>query len=383
MARICRELQQDGIPGPRGGPWTMAAVKYVLRNPVYTGSNVYNQLSFKLKRRRIRNGPDTWIRGCYGFAPFIPPDQFTRAQAVLDSRRCRLSDEALIAGLADLRRRIPRLGAQAIDRAADLPTVRVFTRRFGSLTDAYGLAGAPVEGLIAQRARRAALRQARDGLIADVSEALAGARISVQGQGPGRASILIDGHLQIRLVLAVMRTDRGPGERWRFGLSPAPADLLLLVPLRGPGPESGWSLLPAAGLPRGGRGAAAGTGPQRAGAGCLLSGQPCRSSARPRPSPLAEGPPMLMEPQVRSIPVDAIQVLNPRGRNQRVFQDLVESIRVQGLKKPITVRARPEANERPAYDLICGQGRLEAYRVPGKGGSDPCSGPGRRGGEEG
>ncbi|MCW5749629.1 MAG: ParB/RepB/Spo0J family partition protein [Alphaproteobacteria bacterium] len=74
---------------------------------------------------------------------------------------------------------------------------------------------------------------------------------------------------------------------------------------------------------------------------------------------------MLMEPQVRSIPVDAIQVLNPRGRNQRVFQDLVESIRVQGLKKPITVRARPEASERSAYDLICGQGRLEAYRALG------------------
>ncbi|MCW5749630.1 MAG: recombinase family protein [Alphaproteobacteria bacterium] len=235
MARICRDLQQDGIPGPRGGPWTMAAVKYVLRNPVYTGSNVYNRLSFKLKRRRIRNGPDTWIRGRYQFAPIIPPDQFERAQVVLDSRRCRLSDEELIAGLADLRRRIPRLSAQAIDRAADLPTVRVFTRRFGSLTDAYGLAGAPAESLIAQRTRRAALRQVRDGLIADLSEALAGARVSVRAQGPGRAGILIDGHLQIRLVLAVMRTDRGPGERWRFGLSPAPADLLLLVPLRGPG----------------------------------------------------------------------------------------------------------------------------------------------------
>jgi ParB family transcriptional regulator, chromosome partitioning protein len=47
------------------------------------------------------------------------------------------------------------------------------------------------------------------------------------------------------------------------------------------------------------------------------------------------------EPEIRSIPVDLVTVLNPRVRNKRVFQELVDSIAHLGLKKPITVSKRP------------------------------------------
>lgn len=60
------------------------------------------------------------------------------------------------------------------------------------------------------------------------------------------------------------------------------------------------------------------------------------------------------------VPVDRITVLNPRSRNRKVFQELVTSIARLGLKKPITVRRRPGENDR--YDLVCGQGRLEAFK---------------------
>jgi ParB family transcriptional regulator, chromosome partitioning protein len=42
-------------------------------------------------------------------------------------------------------------------------------------------------------------------------------------------------------------------------------------------------------------------------------------------------------PEIRMVPVDAITVLNPRVRNKRIFQELVNSIAHLGLKKPITV----------------------------------------------
>lgn len=64
--------------------------------------------------------------------------------------------------------------------------------------------------------------------------------------------------------------------------------------------------------------------------------------------------------QVRDIPIDRIRVLNPRARNRRNFQDIVNSIARVGLKRPITVSARG-ANGDAAYDLVCGQGRLEAF----------------------
>jgi ParB family chromosome partitioning protein len=72
---------------------------------------------------------------------------------------------------------------------------------------------------------------------------------------------------------------------------------------------------------------------------------------------------MTEAPEIRMVPVDAITVLNPRVRNKRIFQELVTSIAHLGLKKPITVSQRPG---KARYDLVCGQGRLEAYIALGQ-----------------
>jgi len=72
---------------------------------------------------------------------------------------------------------------------------------------------------------------------------------------------------------------------------------------------------------------------------------------------------MTEAPEIRMVPVDAITVLNPRVRNKRIFQELVTSIAHLGLKKPITVSQR---QGKPRYDLVCGQGRLEAFIALGQ-----------------
>lgn len=59
------------------------------------------------------------------------------------------------------------------------------------------------------------------------------------------------------------------------------------------------------------------------------------------------------------VPIDKIRVVNPRDRNKAKFNALVRSIKEAGLKKPISVSARADGG----YDLICGQGRLEAFQV--------------------
>ena len=65
------------------------------------------------------------------------------------------------------------------------------------------------------------------------------------------------------------------------------------------------------------------------------------------------------------VPVDQISVVNPRVRNRKVFDEIVESIAELGLKRPITV-ARRDQTDGPHYELVCGQGRLEAYRALGQ-----------------
>lgn len=66
------------------------------------------------------------------------------------------------------------------------------------------------------------------------------------------------------------------------------------------------------------------------------------------------------------IPIDRIRILNPRARDKRKFQLLVENIGKVGLKRPITVSKRTNANNEPTYDLVCGQGRAEAFMALGQ-----------------
>lgn len=66
---------------------------------------------------------------------------------------------------------------------------------------------------------------------------------------------------------------------------------------------------------------------------------------------------------VSMIPIEHIEILNPRDRNEKVFAEIVESIRTVGLKKPITV-TRISNRNRP-YQLICGEGRIQAFKQLG------------------
>ncbi len=64
---------------------------------------------------------------------------------------------------------------------------------------------------------------------------------------------------------------------------------------------------------------------------------------------------------VEMIPVDQINIVNPRARNKKKFRQIVDSISKVGLKKPITVGRFENGSEHPSYELVCGQGRLEAF----------------------
>jgi ParB family chromosome partitioning protein len=73
-----------------------------------------------------------------------------------------------------------------------------------------------------------------------------------------------------------------------------------------------------------------------------------------------------MKEEVKLIPIESIRILNPRHREQKRFQAIVQSIKNVGLKKPIKVslRSAVESTEN-GYDLVAGQGRIEACLVLG------------------
>ena len=69
---------------------------------------------------------------------------------------------------------------------------------------------------------------------------------------------------------------------------------------------------------------------------------------------------------VKMIPIEKIRILNPRDRNKKQFQKIVDNIANIGLKRPITVSVDHDGEGEAFYNLVCGQGRLEAYTVLGE-----------------
>src|SRR5438552_4001674 len=70
--------------------------------------------------------------------------------------------------------------------------------------------------------------------------------------------------------------------------------------------------------------------------------------------------------EVKMVPIDRIRILNPRYRDKKKFQVIVESIKTLGLKKPIQVSRQSNQDQADAYyDLVCGQGRVEAFLALG------------------
>lgn len=73
------------------------------------------------------------------------------------------------------------------------------------------------------------------------------------------------------------------------------------------------------------------------------------------------------EKEVVLVPVRSVRVGNPRVRDRRKFEQIVQNIGTVGLKRPITVtEGKPDDDGNPAYDLVCGQGRLEAFIALGQ-----------------
>jgi DNA invertase Pin-like site-specific DNA recombinase len=84
--QIADDLNARGMTKETGLPWTRGTVHQVLINEKYIGNNVWNRVSFKLKKKRVHNHPDMWIRSrgglsCARRSPTVRrrPDDHSRA----------------------------------------------------------------------------------------------------------------------------------------------------------------------------------------------------------------------------------------------------------------------------------------------------------------
>lgn len=134
-------LNREGIKTDLGRAWTRATVHQVLTNEKYVGNNVFNRVSFKLKKSRVRNPPDLLVRATGVFEPLVDAELFEMAAAIIASRSRKYTDGEMLEMLAALRVEKGQLSALIIDEQDGFPSTSAYRTRFGSLRRAYQLIG--------------------------------------------------------------------------------------------------------------------------------------------------------------------------------------------------------------------------------------------------
>jgi DNA invertase Pin-like site-specific DNA recombinase len=139
--QIAHLLNQQGLKTDLNRPWTGNTVHEILTNEKYIGNNVFNRVSFKLKKRRVLNAPEMWVRANGVYAAVVEPELFTAAQKVIQERSRRWTDDEMLGRLKSLQERTGWLSGILINETEDMPTSSAYASRFGSLIHAYQLVG--------------------------------------------------------------------------------------------------------------------------------------------------------------------------------------------------------------------------------------------------
>jgi len=212
-------------------PWTRATVHQVLTNEKYIGHNVYNRTSFKLKKLRVVNTPEMWIRHDDAFEAIVPPEIFYTAQGIIRAKSRRYSDEELIERLRTLYRNRGFLSGMVINETEGMPSSTVYAYRFGSLIRAYELVGfAPTRDFRFVEANRI-LRRIHPTIVAETERRIAELGGSVD-RDPATDLLRVNEEFDVSLVLARCQYEATGRKRWkiRFDTSLTP-DITVAVRL--------------------------------------------------------------------------------------------------------------------------------------------------------
>lgn len=138
---IAKRLNELGLKTDLNRPWNRKTVHQILTNEKYIGNNVYNRISYKLKKARVINLPNMWIKKESAFTPIVAVDKFYAARQIILTRRKRFDKDELISKLRALYKNKGYLTKQAINEADGMPSSTAYKNRFGTLINAYEKVG--------------------------------------------------------------------------------------------------------------------------------------------------------------------------------------------------------------------------------------------------
>ena len=230
-SEIAGRLNVMKVKTDLGREWTRATVQEILTNEKYIGNNVYNRISFKLKKTRVVNPKEMWIKKESAFEPIVQPDLFYTAQGIIRERNRRYTDEELIERLRTLYENRGLLSGLIIDETENMPSAAVYMNRFGSLIRAYQMVGFTPDRDYHYLEVNRLLRRVHPVIVADTE-----AQISEIGglvvRDPATDLLRVNQEFSVSVVVVRCHTTEAGGHRWkvRFDTSLRP-DITVAVRL--------------------------------------------------------------------------------------------------------------------------------------------------------
>jgi len=216
-SKLASMLNQRGISTDLGRPWTQGTVHEVLTNEKYIGNNVYNRISFKLKKKRVVNPPEMWIRSNGAFESIVPGDLFERAQAIIRERSRRFTNDELLQQLRLLLEREGHLSGLLIDETEGMASSSVYRTRFNSLIRAYFLIGYTPERDYEFIETNRQLRLMHPKVIADVIENIRRQGGAVRNN-QGTDLLMVNDEFTASIIIARCRQRESGAFRWLIRL---------------------------------------------------------------------------------------------------------------------------------------------------------------------
>jgi hypothetical protein len=222
-------LSSRHVVSEDGRPWTRGRVHQILTNPKYVGDNVWNPISYKLKKVRVRNDPDMWVRANGAFEPIVERHLFDAAQAIIQNRSRRMSEQEMLDRLRNLYVARGHLSGLIIDEADDLPSSSTYSARFGSLGRAYQLVGFTPERDFRYVEINRMLRNLQPEIVAEAIEQISqlGGRME---QNPHTDILTVNEEFTVSICIARCQQTVAGSLRWqiRFDTSLSPAVIVAL-----------------------------------------------------------------------------------------------------------------------------------------------------------
>jgi DNA invertase Pin-like site-specific DNA recombinase len=214
-AEIAERLNSRSVKTDLDRDWTRATVHQVLTNEKYVGNNVYNRVSFKLKKHRVVNTPDMWIKKEHAFEAIVPSDLFFTAQGIIRARARRYTDAELIERLRQLYKTRGLLTSLIIDETDGMPSSSVYSFRFGGLIRAYERVGFTPDRDYRHIEVNRILRQMHPGIVAQTEAEIArvGGKVF---RDPATDLLHVNREFTVSLVLARCTVTASGRNRWKI-----------------------------------------------------------------------------------------------------------------------------------------------------------------------